>query len=247
MEDIVQAGGKAIAMDITDESQVQHAVDQVMNEQGNVDVLINNAGFAVFEICVQQLMAAFTQEETPDTFVKTWAAVAYQQHRLLRLLALLSHSLEKNSSEEVYRKTKLALNEGTTRLISALQRAIPSLTFAQWSEFLVFHQALVAGLWPMAQYSDMQRRVLDDLALSHFEIDFASFYEKALLIYLRGVIGENIQKTRALKPEPEPAFQVSPEIERGLEQIDDIHEMVSQLWKSIATSRSEVEQSEKKE
>jgi short-subunit dehydrogenase len=48
MEDIVQAGGKAIAMDITDESQVQHAVDQVMHEQGNVDVLINNAGFAVY-------------------------------------------------------------------------------------------------------------------------------------------------------------------------------------------------------
>lgn len=48
MEDIVQAGGKAIAMDITDESQVKNAVDQVMNEQGKVDVLINNAGFAIY-------------------------------------------------------------------------------------------------------------------------------------------------------------------------------------------------------
>lgn len=48
MEDLVQAGGKAIAMDIMDESQVQKAVDQVISEQGNVDVLINNAGFAIY-------------------------------------------------------------------------------------------------------------------------------------------------------------------------------------------------------
>lgn len=48
MKDIVKAGGKAIAMDITDESQIQKALDQVMKEQGKVDVLINNAGYGVY-------------------------------------------------------------------------------------------------------------------------------------------------------------------------------------------------------
>jgi len=48
MNDIVQAGGKAIAMDITNESQVDHAVKQIIREQGKVDVLINNAGYAVY-------------------------------------------------------------------------------------------------------------------------------------------------------------------------------------------------------
>ncbi|TNE51814.1 MAG: SDR family NAD(P)-dependent oxidoreductase [Deltaproteobacteria bacterium] len=48
MQDIVQAGGKAIAMDITDEAQVQSAVEQVIREKGRVDVLINNAGYAVY-------------------------------------------------------------------------------------------------------------------------------------------------------------------------------------------------------
>ncbi|GAA5523713.1 3-phenylpropionate-dihydrodiol/cinnamic acid-dihydrodiol dehydrogenase [Microbulbifer aestuariivivens] len=48
MENIVKAGGKAIAMDIMDESQIQHAADQVIRDQGRVDVLINCAGFAVY-------------------------------------------------------------------------------------------------------------------------------------------------------------------------------------------------------
>ena len=48
MQDIVQAGGKAIAMDVTDEAQIKNAVDQILSEQGKVDVLINNAGYPVY-------------------------------------------------------------------------------------------------------------------------------------------------------------------------------------------------------
>lgn len=48
MSDIVAAGGKAIAMDVTDEEQIQSAVDTVLSEQGQIDVLVNNAGFPVY-------------------------------------------------------------------------------------------------------------------------------------------------------------------------------------------------------
>ncbi|MCA0931307.1 SDR family NAD(P)-dependent oxidoreductase [Lutimonas saemankumensis] len=48
MKEIVKAGGIAIAMDITSEKQIQDGVDQILNEQGKIDVLINNAGYAVY-------------------------------------------------------------------------------------------------------------------------------------------------------------------------------------------------------
>jgi short-subunit dehydrogenase len=48
MDDIVKAGGKAIALDITNEEQINSAVNQVINEQEKIDVLINNAGYALY-------------------------------------------------------------------------------------------------------------------------------------------------------------------------------------------------------
>lgn len=48
MQDLVQAGGHAIALDITDEAAVVACVEQLIAEQGKIDVLVNNAGYAVY-------------------------------------------------------------------------------------------------------------------------------------------------------------------------------------------------------
>lgn len=48
MKDIEEAGGKAVQLDITNEEQIESAVKQVRLEQGKIDVLINNAGYAVY-------------------------------------------------------------------------------------------------------------------------------------------------------------------------------------------------------
>ena len=48
MSDIVDAGGHAIELDITNSEQIKSAVSRIIEEQGKIDVLFNNAGYAVY-------------------------------------------------------------------------------------------------------------------------------------------------------------------------------------------------------
>ncbi|MEM7571795.1 MAG: oxidoreductase [Bacteroidota bacterium] len=63
MQDIVEAGGKAVAMDVTNHQQVHAEVEQIIKTEGRVDVLVNNAGYAVYgpveEISYEQAKRQF--------------------------------------------------------------------------------------------------------------------------------------------------------------------------------------------
>lgn len=48
MDELIEKGGYAIQMDILDESAIDNAVQRIMDEQGRLDILINNAGYAVW-------------------------------------------------------------------------------------------------------------------------------------------------------------------------------------------------------
>lgn len=48
MTAIVEAGGHALAMDVTDEASMQAGVDRILAEQGRIDVLVNNAGYGSY-------------------------------------------------------------------------------------------------------------------------------------------------------------------------------------------------------
>ncbi|MDW7693981.1 oxidoreductase [Flammeovirgaceae bacterium SG7u.111] len=48
MNDLVELGGHALAMDVTDEAQMKAGVEKIVAEQGQIDVLVNNAGYAVY-------------------------------------------------------------------------------------------------------------------------------------------------------------------------------------------------------
>ncbi len=48
MDELVQAGGYSIQMDVTKKDEISSAVNQIINEQGKIDVLFNNAGYGVY-------------------------------------------------------------------------------------------------------------------------------------------------------------------------------------------------------
>ena len=48
MQPIVDAGGHAIKMDVTDDDQIVSGIDRIVSEQGSINVLVNNAGYAIY-------------------------------------------------------------------------------------------------------------------------------------------------------------------------------------------------------
>lgn len=48
MKPIVRAGGHALALDVTDETSMTDVITQIMDAEGRIDVLVNNAGYGLY-------------------------------------------------------------------------------------------------------------------------------------------------------------------------------------------------------
>ncbi|MEM8582707.1 MAG: oxidoreductase [Bacteroidota bacterium] len=63
MQDLVEAGGHAMKMDVTEHEQVHTVISDIIAREGKVDVLVNNAGYAVYgpveEISYEQAKRQF--------------------------------------------------------------------------------------------------------------------------------------------------------------------------------------------
>ncbi len=48
MQDLVEKGGYSLKMDVTDQETVESSVNQIIQREGRIDVLVNNAGYAEY-------------------------------------------------------------------------------------------------------------------------------------------------------------------------------------------------------
>ncbi|MEX0360257.1 MAG: oxidoreductase [Allomuricauda sp.] len=48
MQDLIKAGGNAMSMDVTQHDQVKAVIANILKKENRVDVLVNNAGFAIW-------------------------------------------------------------------------------------------------------------------------------------------------------------------------------------------------------
>jgi len=122
-----------------------------------------------------------------DSFVSLWTDILLRQKRLLRLSPLLAISLEKHVTERVYRDFKISLKDMALSVFPVFKKALTGFNKEAIGGFLLFNLALVAGAWPMSQYSEMQRSVLSEPDLSWMKMDFKDFLQKSIAAYLRGI------------------------------------------------------------
>lgn len=107
--------------------------------------------------------------------------------RLAALTALLSMVLERTVSEAVLARFKQQISAVVEDLSQHLADALPDLDAAEIGKFVLFLQALVAGLWPMANPSPALERVLEREDFSHFRIHFARELKLAVEAVLLGL------------------------------------------------------------
>ena len=78
MNDLVEMGGYAIKMDVTNDESIEAGVQQIFKEQKRIDVLVNNAGYGAYGFIettdVEQMKRMFE--------VNVWGLVKVSQHVL---------------------------------------------------------------------------------------------------------------------------------------------------------------------
>lgn len=76
MNDLVQQGGHALQMDVTNDESVANGIAQIIQEQGRIDALVNNAGYGSYSFVetadIDQMKRMYD--------VNVWGLVRVSQH-----------------------------------------------------------------------------------------------------------------------------------------------------------------------
>lgn len=117
---------------------------------------------------------------TPQRVAKCLTDALRERQRFIRLAVVFATILEHNLSVEFLRKFKRSLLVPLGQFAELLAATLPNLGDKRTQEFLFQHQAIVAGLWPLANPSQDVRSVLREEEFHSLQIDFFSIFESSV-------------------------------------------------------------------
>jgi len=134
----------------------------------------------------------FTEPLSIEEFAEKWTEILCRQEQLLELSSLLAVTLERNTSEAAFRKTKVFLGELLFRLVGILRKVLPMLSDDQIVEFARTQQILFSGAWPMSRLPERQKEILREMNSEYMILDFPVFYRDTILRLLKSLAEENL-------------------------------------------------------
>lgn len=126
-------------------------------------------------------------EWTGEALAQALAASLVGREGLLRVLVLLETLLERNVTAEDIEGFKRWLLARLERTGARLELRLAGLPRGSGVRFLLLLNALVVGLWQMADHAPLTREVLARPGLQAFQLDFARELQAAVTTLLRGL------------------------------------------------------------
>jgi TetR/AcrR family transcriptional regulator len=119
-------------------------------------------------------------------FASVWVSLQVRHERLIKLLAILHNSLEKNVSIEKLTEFKRGAKEELFVMAEVLCSLFPKLTIEKAANFLELQIAAAIGLFQMTDLSEMQQQILEDPEFAVLKLDFAISFQEAVEYLLNG-------------------------------------------------------------
>jgi len=123
-----------------------------------------------------------------EEFVSVWVEILNRHNRMLDLLSILFHFLEKNSSLEGVTTFKFAIKHELAILIELLCDIFPNLRPEKAAEFIYLYTSTAIGLYQMTNYTEVQLKAMENPELSDMKIEFNTYFEDAVKYLLQGLL-----------------------------------------------------------
>ena len=123
-------------------------------------------------------------------FASVWVSLQVRHERLIKLLAILHNSLEKNVSIEKLTEFKRGAKEELFVLAELLCSLFPKLTIEKAVHFQELQIAAAIGLFQMTDLSEIQQQILDDPEFAVLKLDFAASFQEAVEYLLNGKLSD---------------------------------------------------------